>query len=55
MTLWTSILSAGRPDAAWMAANAPSPFCVGPHISQRSGVQRTVAFIGSMQTWFWNG
>jgi hypothetical protein len=32
---------------------APSPFCVG-FISQRSGVC-TVAFIDSMQTWFWKG
>jgi hypothetical protein len=55
MTLCTSTVSAGRPGAARIAANAPSPFCVGPHISQRSGVQRTVAFIGSLLAWFWNG
>src|SRR5712691_2683291 len=55
MTLCTSTLSAARPEASSTCAKAPSPFCVGPHSSHLSGVQRTVAFIGSMQAWFWKG
>ena len=38
-----------------MAASAASPFCVGAQTSQRSGVQRAVAFIGSIVAWFWYG
>ncbi len=38
-----------------MAANAASPFCVGHHTSQRCGVYSAVAFITSMQAWFWCG
>ena len=39
-------------DLDWLAA---SPFCVGVHTSQRSGVQRAVAFICSSVAWFWCG
>jgi hypothetical protein len=38
-----------------VAANAASPFWVGTHTSQRSGVYFAVAFIGSIGAWFWNG
>jgi hypothetical protein len=48
-------LSAGSPDAASVAANAASPFCVGTQTSQRSGVYFAVAFIGSIGAWFWKG
>src|SRR6185369_17674916 len=44
-----------RPAASDAAASAASPFCVGVHTSQRSEVQRAVAFIGSIVAWFWCG
>src|SRR5690606_22107147 len=34
---------------------AASPFWVGVHTSQRSGVHNAVAFIGSIVAWFWYG
>ena len=46
--------AAGRPLRR-SAASAASPFCVGVQTSQRSGVQRAVAFIGSIVAWFWCG
>ena len=51
--MWTSTLSAGRPDAASAAANEASPSCVGTHTSHLSAVTRAVAFIGSIGAWFW--
>jgi hypothetical protein len=45
----------GSPDASDAAASEPSPFCVGDHTSQRSGVYLAVQFIGSMQAWLRNG
>ena len=48
-------LVAGRPAASAAAASAASPFCVGVQTSQRSGVQRAVAFIVSIVAWFWYG
>jgi hypothetical protein len=53
--LYTSHWAAGSPAASEVAASAASPFCVGAQTSQRSGVQRAVAFIGSIVAWFWNG
>ena len=52
---WTSHCCGVRPEAATVVAKAASPFCVGHHTSQRSGVQRAVAFIGSIVTWCWCG
>src|SRR5215471_4818305 len=55
LILYTSHCADVRPDASTVAANAASPFCVGHLTSQRSDVQRAVAFITSMQAWFWCG
>ncbi len=48
-------MSAGRPEAARVAANAASPFWVGTQTSHLSVVYLAVAFIGSIGAWFWNG
>lgn len=54
-TRWTSQAVYGRPAACAVAASAASPFCVGHQTSQRAGVHTTVAFIGSIGAWFWDG
>ena len=50
-----ALARAAGPAASDAAASAASPFCVGVHTSQRSGVQRAVAFIVSIVAWFWCG
>src|SRR5688572_23459674 len=55
LSLWTSHFAVGSPDASAVAASAASPFWVGAQTSQRSGVQRAVAFITSIVAWFWYG